>query len=74
LPAQQLDKLGDGKAGVGDDAAKGALLDLLVIRTDDASVASAPPQDHVAAALAAKFEPRAFQGGAQVDPTGRSEA
>lgn len=60
---EQLYELIDGHVGVGEDAAKGARSDLLVVGYDDSCMRFVTPENHVAATLAAKHEAYPFHGG-----------
>jgi hypothetical protein len=62
--SKQFDKLRDGEAGVGDDAAQGAGSELFVVGNDYPCIRFVATKHHVAACLAAENEPCALKSGA----------
>jgi hypothetical protein len=63
-PSAKFHKLFDGGSGVGDDPAKRAQSDLLVVGNHYPRVGLVAAEDHVAAVLTAEDEPGALKGGA----------
>jgi hypothetical protein len=65
-PPEELHELIDCHAGVGEDAAQRAGSDLHVVGNNDPGVWIVTSQDHMAAGLAAKHKPGAFERGADL--------
>jgi hypothetical protein len=64
LPFEQSNEFFNGESGVGDDAAKRAGAELLVVGNDGSGRRLATAQHHMAASLTAEDEPSALKGGA----------
>jgi hypothetical protein len=66
LSSDQLDKLIDREAGIGDNAPKCAWANTFVVWNDDARVRRFAAKDHMAAGLPPEYKSDALQRGANI--------